>query len=151
MKPQDAQINESAELFYEGYFSNWGKNTSYPELIKKLILHSFHTYSMEALHDLCFSAKYVTGLYRVLSLARDNPEVKDTSSIQQDLHRNLSTVIEKLNALIADADEDIQMTVVEFTELTAEAFQKLMALIIDLDYLKQYFNLMMRESEKLQE
>lgn len=144
----DKQTLESAEIFCEGYFSFWNEKLKNKELMKRIITYCFATLSVEALHEASFTAKYIVGLHRVFIDAQNNPEVKDTSAIESDLAKNLQKVSEQLTMLLKDSPEDLRSELASMLQLTQESFERFYSLLSDLDHLKQYINLLMREFEK---
>ncbi len=147
METKHTAETESALEFYDGYLSLWNDKITHKDFLREIILFCFANHVVEELHEIAFSAKYVTGLHRVLIDAVNNPEVKDTSSIEHDLSTNLQKVIDKLGKLLKTAPEKLQLSFAELTAMTPEAFQAFFALLVDFDFLKQYFNLLMREAE----
>jgi hypothetical protein len=144
----DDPVNESARYFIEGYFSLWSGRIQNADFMEELLLFCFRQKLIEELHEISFTAKYITGLHRVLIDASKNPEVKDTSAIENDISGNLQKIIARLKTLLEKAPEPISAEFEEMTRLTRESFERFYSLLTDLDFLKQYFNLLMRESEK---
>ncbi len=95
--------------------------------------------------ELIFTAKYVSGLIRVLTEAPMNPEVKGIENLQSDYTENLKKLTGQLKELIRDSDErfDSRFTIT-YLELTQSSLQNLNELISDLDWTKMYFNAVKR-------
>jgi hypothetical protein len=144
----DKQTRESAEIFCEGFFSFWNDKLKNKELMQRIITYCFAAQTVEGLHEASFTAKYIVGLHRVFIDAQKNPEVKDTSTIEADLAKNLQKVSEQLTMLLKESPEDLRSELTSMLQLTQESFERFYSLLVDLDYLKQYINLLMRELEK---
>lgn len=91
--------------------------------------------------ELIFTAKYIRGLFKVMKMGEQNPEVKSMEYIKNDLTKNVEKVIEQIRKLIASASQPDQKYVEEnFLRMTASAFRNLNELLADLEWTKMYLN-----------
>lgn len=96
--------------------------------------------------DLCFTAKYVNGLFRAVKLADGNPEIKNIDNVKTDIAENLDKVVKMLEGILKSASSD-SSSKIRNKYLTAEqkSLQNLLILINDLDQVKKYLNLLKRK------
>lgn len=91
--------------------------------------------------ELVFTAKYVRGLFKVMKMGEQNPEVKSMEYVRGDLTRNLEKVVEQIRELISGASESDRNYFEEnFLQMTTDAFRNLNELLTDLEWTKMYLN-----------
>ena len=101
----------------------------------------------DVIEDLCFTAKYVQGLFRVLKQAAGNSEIQNTARIKTDLSVNLEKVKEKIEELLINSDEKTGNYLKKtYLELSQNSLFSLTELLNDLEWTKKYLNQVKRTS-----
>src|SRR4030066_1080812 len=60
---------------------------------------------MNIFRDVCFTAKYLVGMMRVLQEGGNNPQVSSLDHVKKDFSANLTKAIEQLRKIIFSAEE----------------------------------------------
>ena len=91
--------------------------------------------------NLCFTGKYVNGLFRVLRNSTNIPEVENVDQIKKDLSENMEKVISQLKDITNYTNEKNKMLIEEnYLKLSQNSLQNLQQLVEDLDIIKKYLN-----------
>lgn len=131
--------NINIEEFFTGLTAFSHGKLLESEGLKIIISSAFRNGLMEELNDLVFNAKYVTGLFRVLSSAVNNPEIKNIDDIKKDLAINVEKCTVQIQSLIKGAEEKGELEK-KYFELTKESFSNFKNLLSDLAWAKMYTN-----------
>lgn len=113
-----------------------------------LIISSYNKDSdFEGFEDLCFTGKYLNGLFRVLKSSTELGEIENSDQIRKDLTDNLEKLREQLskNFLILNGNEK-SILEENYLQINQHSFQNLQALIADLDGIKKYLNFLKRKN-----
>lgn len=95
----------------------------------------------ELFEELCFSAKYVQGLFRVLEKAAGNTDIQNVSQIKADLTNNLEKVKQLIEQLLADSDNSTKDYFNDnYLQLSQTGLFNLRELMNDLEWTKKYLN-----------
>lgn len=128
-----------AEEFIAGLLANSTRKYNFQMDIEALTISAFEQHKVEELHEASFTAKYITGLKRVLQTGAGNPEVQNLQAIQSDIMSSFQQLITLLRGI--NTDEQFEK---KFLEQTEDSFTNLNGLIEDLAQVKVYFNLLRR-------
>ena len=91
--------------------------------------------------NLCFTGKYVNGLFRVLRNSANIPEVKNVDQIKKDLSENMEKVISQLKEItLATNEMNKKFFEDNYLQLSQTSMQNLQQLVEDLDIIKKYLN-----------
>jgi hypothetical protein len=117
------------------------------EDIKKIIELVAAEKKEEEFEKLVFTAKYISGMMRVLKNAPGIPEVSSVDHVRKDLNENMKKGIEQLKEIISFSNEDEKdyFEKTYFT-LTTQNFNNLTQLFSDLESVKKYMNHLKRQS-----
>jgi len=98
--------------------------------------------------DLCFTAKYLVGMMRVLQEGGNNPQVSNLDNVKKDFSANLTKAIEQIRQIIVGADESQKKYFEdEFFVRSHAGLTNLNELLADLESAKLYLNYLKREKE----
>lgn len=96
--------------------------------------------------ELCFTAKYLLGLIRVLRNGGNNPQVSNFDHVRKDFTANITKSIEQIRQILTDsADSQKKYFEEEFFSKTQSGLTNLNELLADLEQVKLYFNYLKRE------
>lgn len=96
---------------------------------------------------ICFTGKYVNGLFKVLKTGNSNPEINSLDSIKKDLSDNIQKVISQLREITLNSAPDVKDKFNDqYFSLNPESLNNLKELFSDLDIVKKYLNHLKRES-----
>lgn len=99
----------------------------------------------EGFENLCFTGKYLNGLFRVLKNSSNISEVKSVDHIKKDIGENLEKVMSQLRQIQIKLSEKEKAIIQEkYLQLSQNSFQNLQALVEDLDNIKKYLNFLKR-------
>lgn len=93
--------------------------------------------------DLCFTGKYISGLFRVLRNSTNLNEVKNIDQIKKDFSDNLEKLRSKLQEISLFTEEKEQLEE-SYIQLSQNSLQNLQNLFEDLDSIKKYLNYIKR-------
>jgi hypothetical protein len=97
--------------------------------------------------DLIFTAKYIQGLMRVMKKAQTIPEVQSVDYIKSDFTNNVKKIIEQIRNLFGEKDDESKIYFEEmYLSSRQHSFENLILLLIDLELIKEYVNIMKRSS-----
>ncbi len=96
--------------------------------------------------DLCFTAKYLVGMMRVIENGGNNPQVNNLDQAKKDFSDNMIKVIEQIRRIISGSNvEQVKYFEQEFFPQTHSALTNLNELLADLESAKFYLNYLKRE------
>lgn len=115
--------------------------------IKKIIDSAMANGKDDEFEKLTFTAKYISGLMRVLKSAPGIPEVSNIEHVKNDLNENMKKGMEQLKEIITLSDEGHQnyFDKTYFT-LSPQNFINLSQLFSDLESVKKYINHVKRQT-----
>jgi hypothetical protein len=100
---------------------------------------------IQGFENLCFTGKYLNGLFRVLKDSPNLAEVKSVDHIKKDIGENLEKVMTQLREIqIKLNDEEKTIINEKYLQLSQNSLQNLQALVEDLDNIKKYLNFLKR-------
>lgn len=98
--------------------------------------------------DLCFTAKYLVGMMRVLQEGGNNPQVSSIEHVKKDFSANLTKAIEQIKQIIYSSDESQKNYFEEeFFVRSHAGLTNLNELLADLESAKLYLNYLKREKK----
>jgi hypothetical protein len=101
---------------------------------------------VEVYRDLCFTAKYLIGMIRVLKEGASNPQVSSLEHVKKDFASNMNKGTEQLKQIISNTNESTQKYFEEeFLEKSHSGLTNLNELLLDLESAKLYLNHLKRE------
>jgi len=107
---------------------------------------SIDSNQMNIFRELCFTAKYIVGMMRVLQEGGNNPQVSNLEDIKKDFAANVNKAIGQIRQIIAGADESQKKYFEEEFFLRSHAgLTNLNELLADLESAKLYLNYLKRE------
>ena len=96
--------------------------------------------------NLCFTGKYVNGLFKVLRNSVNIPEVENVDQIKKDLSENMEKVISQLKEItLATNEMNKKFFEDNYLQLSQTSMQNLQQLVEDLDIIKKYLNFLKRK------
>lgn len=132
---------KNSESFISGLEAFSGGKLKEKEMVKSMLHHSLSSDSLKLFEDICFTAKYISGLMRVLKSAATMNDVNNTDSIKSDLAKNFDQFTLQVKGIIGFMPEETRDTLTQtYLEMTTESFLKLNNLILDLEWAKRYLN-----------
>ena len=139
MELKDKNFLEEVEKFTGNLLSN-------QDDIRKLINAAVSNNKEEEFEKLTFTAKYISGMMRVLKNAPGIPEVSSVDHVRKDLNENMKKGIEQLKEIISASTENIADHFdKKYFTLTQENFVNLTQLFSGLEAVKKYLNYLKRE------
>lgn len=115
------------------------------EDVKKIIDAVHQNGKEEDFEKLIFTAKYISGLMRVLISAPGIPEVTSIEHVKNDLNENMKNGIEQLQEIISSESEREYFSKNYFT-LSQKNISNLSQLFSDLESVKKYLNYLKRQT-----
>lgn len=138
---------KNSESFISGLEAFSGSKLKDKEMVREMLHFSLSSDSFKLFEDVCFTAKYISGLKRVLKSAATMNDVNNTDSIKSDLSKNFEQIFELVTNIVQLMPEEKQSVLSKsYLEMTPEAFSRLNALISDLEWAKMYLNQLKRNS-----
>lgn len=132
---------KDSNSFMNGLETFSGVKLKEKEMVKEMLHYSLSSDSLKLFEDVCFTAKYISGLMRVLKSAATMNDVNNTDSIKSDLAKNFDQFSVQIKGIILLMPEESQESLTQtYLEMTAESFSKLNNLILDLEWAKRYLN-----------
>jgi len=112
-----------------------------------IILEAIDTDEMfKDFENMCFTGKYVNGLFKVLRNSVNIPEVENVDQIKKDLSENMEKVISQLKEITSYMIEKNKMLFEEnYLQLSQSSLQNLQQFVEDLDIIKKYLNFLKRK------
>ena len=103
---------------------------------------------MNIFRDLCFTAKYLVGMMRVLQEGGNNPQISSLDHVKKDFSSNLAKAIEQIKQIIVGADKSQkEYFEEEFFMKSHAGLTNLNELLADLESTKLYLNYLKREKK----
>ena len=133
--------NLTDKNFLTGVEEYTGNLLQKKEDIKKIIELAVAEKKEKEFEKLVFTAKYISGMMRVLKNAPGIPEVNSIDHVRKDLNDNLQKGIELLKEIIF-SEKDVMRDYFEKTyfTLTTQNLTNLTKLFSDLESVKKYLN-----------
>ena len=117
------------------------------EDIKKIIELVVAEKKEEEFEKLVFTAKYISGMMRVLKNAPGIPEVSSIDHVRKDLNENMKKGIEQLKEIISSGSESVGDYFNKmYFNLSTQNFSNITQLFSDLESVKKYMNHLKRQS-----
>lgn len=144
----DNKINYSASDFFNEVekFSKHSLNRK-AELV---IIYdaAIDSNQLNIFRDLCFTAKYLVGMLRILKDGGNNPQVSNLDHVKKDFSAHLTKAIEQIRQIIVGADDSQKKYFEEeFFERSHSSLNNLNELLADLESAKLYLNFLKREKK----
>ena len=141
------EMNLTDKNFLTGVEEYTGNLLQKKEDIKKIIELVAAEKKVDEFEKLAFTAKYISGMMRVVKNAPGIPEVSSVDNIKNDLNENMKKGIEQLKEIISFSDDN-QRDYFDRTyfTLTQQNFNNLSQLFSDLESVKKYMNHLKRQS-----
>lgn len=109
---------------------------------------SIDSNQMNIFRELCFTAKYLVGMMRVLRQGGNNPQVSNLEDVKKDFAANMNKAIEQIRQIVAAADISQKKYFEEEFFLRSHAgLTNLNELLADLESVKLYLNYLKREKK----
>lgn len=138
---------KDSKSFINGLDTFSGGKLKEKEMVKEMLHYSLSSDSLKLFEDICFTAKYISGLMRVLKSAATMNDVNNTDSIKSDLAKNFEQFTVQIKGIILLMPKETQESLTKtYLEMTAESFSKLNDLISDLEWSKMYLNHLKRSA-----
>ena len=103
---------------------------------------------MNIFRDLCFTAKYLVGMMRVLQEGGNNPQISSLDHVKKDFSSNLAKAIEQIKLIIVGADKSQKEYFEDqFFVRSHAGLTNLNELLADLESTKLYLNYLKREKK----
>jgi hypothetical protein len=103
---------------------------------------------MNIFRDLCFTAKYLVGMMRVLQEGGNNPQISSLDHVKKDFSSNLAKAIVQIKQIIVGADKSQkEYFEEEFFMKSHAGLTNLNELLADLESTKLYLNYLKREKK----
>lgn len=97
--------------------------------------------NFEEFEDLCFTGKYLNGLFKVLDKSTDIPEVKNVDHIKKEISENIKKLMQSLSELASELnEEEKKLITIKYLQLTQNSVQNLKSIAEDFDEIKIYLN-----------
>ena len=117
------------------------------EDIKKIIELVSAEKKVDEFEKLVFTAKYISGMMRVLKNALGIPEISSVDHVRKDLNENMKKGIEQLKEIIALGGESFEDCFNKmYFNLSTQNFSNITQLFSDLESVKKYMNHLKRQS-----
>jgi hypothetical protein len=114
--------------------------------VEKILELTIEYQKQESFEKLIFTAKYISGLIRVLKIAPGIKEVNSIDKAKNDLNENIKNGIEQLKELIYLGDKSVQEYFDQtYFTMTSQNINNLTQLFSDLESVKKYINHLKRK------
>lgn len=98
--------------------------------------------------DLCFTAKYLLGMMRVIKEGGNNPQVSSLDHIKKDFSENFIKATNQIRQIINESDESLKKYFEEnFFENSRHGLTNLNELLADLECAKLYLNYLKHDKQ----
>lgn len=115
------------------------------EDVKRIVDAVLQNGKEEDFEKLIFTAKYISGMMRVLKSAPGIPEVNSIEHVKNDLNENMKKGIELLQVIVSsNTDSDREYFSKNYFTLSQQSFSNLAQLFSDLESVKKYLNYLKR-------
>ena len=117
------------------------------EDVKKIVYTVHQKGKEEDFEKLIFTAKYISGMLRVLKSAPGIPEVNSIEYVKNDLNENMKKGIEQLQKIISSGSEkEREYFSKKYFVLSQQNISNLTQLFSDLESVKKYLNYLKRQT-----
>lgn len=117
------------------------------EDVKKIVYTVHQKGKEEDFEKLIFTAKYISGMMRVLKSAPGIPEVNSIEHVKNDLNENMKKGIEQLQKIISSGSEkEREYFSKKYFVLSQQNISNLTQLFSDLESVKKYLNYLKRQT-----
>ncbi len=100
---------------------------------------------VDVYRELCFTAKYLMGMMRVIREGKSNPQVNSIEHVKKDFSDNILKLIDQIRKIISQSDQSkVKYFEEEFFDKTHSALTNLTELLADLENAKLYLNYLKR-------
>ena len=115
--------------------------------IKLLIDEVVKSDKFEEFERLAFTAKFISGMLRVLKSAPGIPEVDTVDHVKKDLNENMKKAVDQMKEIISSSDKKVKLHFEEtYFTLTTQSFTNITGLFSDLESVKKYLNFLKRQT-----
>lgn len=105
---------------------------------------------LDVYRELCFTAKYLVGMIRVIKEGGTNPQVHSLNQVKIDFSENMTKAIDQIRQIISGSKEPQKKYFEEeFFTKTHSALTNLNELLADLEIVKLYLNYLKRDRKNL--
>lgn len=140
-------MNLTDKNFLTGVEEYTGSLLQKKEDIKKIIELVAAKKKEEEFEKLVFTAKYISGMMRVLKNAPGIPEVNSVDLVRKDLNENMKKGIEQLKEIISSGSESVGDYFNKmYFNLSTQNFSNITQFFSDLESVKKYMNHLKRQS-----
>lgn len=99
----------------------------------------------KTLEEIFFTAKYITGLFRVVHSAADNPDIKNKDEISSDLALQITNLRNMIDDILSGSGHHyVKNFADKFLQMNGVAFIEFQELIEDLNWCKKFINVVKR-------
>jgi len=103
---------------------------------------------LDVYRELCFTAKYLVGMIRVIKDGGTNPQVNNLDQVKKDFSENMTKAVVQIRQIISDSNEGQKRYFEEeFFAKTHSALTNLNELLADLEIAKLYLNYLKHEKK----
>ena len=103
---------------------------------------------MDIFHDVCFTAKYLVGMMRVLQEGENNPQVSSLNHVKKDFSVNMIKATEQIRQILSNSDESQKKYFEEEIFVRSHSgLTNLNELLADLEQVKLYLELSQARKE----
>lgn len=103
--------------------------------------------SFSEFEDLCFTGKYLNGLFKVIEKSNELPEVKSVDHIKKEISENLKKIMETIKGISSNLTEEEEKKIsIKYLQLTQNSLLNLKNLAEDFDDIKKYLNYLKSKS-----
>ena len=140
-------MNLKDKNFLTGVEEYTGSLIQKKEDIRKIIELVAAEKKVDEFEKLVFTAKYISGMMRVLKNAPGIPEISSVDHVRKDLNENMKKGIEQLKEIIALGGESVEDYFNKtYFNLSTQNFSNITQLFSDLESVKKYMNHLKRQS-----
>jgi hypothetical protein len=144
----DDKINYNASDFFDEVekFSKHSLNRKAEMIV--IYDAAIDSNQLNIFRELCFTAKYLVGMLRVLKNGGNNPQISGLEHVKKDFSANLTKAIEQIRQIIVGANESQKKYFEdEFFVRSQSGLNNLNELLADLESAKLYLNYLKREKK----
>ena len=118
-----------------------GNNLRRKEDLTTLIQAGYSNDQEELIEEICFTSKYIQGLFRVLQRASGNHEIQNINQIKNDLSLNLEKVKKMIGEILTNTNDPAREYFSEnYLRMSQTSLLNLTELINDFEWMKKYLN-----------
>ena len=118
-----------------------GNNLRRKEDLTTLIQAGYSNDQEELIEEICFTSKYIQGLFRVLQRASGNNEIRNINQIKNDLTINLEKVKKLIGEILINTNDPAREYFSEnYLRMSQDSLLNLTELMNDFEWMKKYLN-----------